>query len=397
MPSWSPTSWQQKPNLQAIHYPCERVLQQILGELAQLPPLVMATEVDNLKQLLIEASLGKRFILQGGSCVETFADCETTIIAGQLWMLLQMSLVLEQGFSKPIVKIGRLAGQYAKPRSAYTEVYKGAELLSYRGDLINSIEPNLFARTPMPERLLDGYHYAAQTLGHIRGLTSQDLAHGQPEKQFYISHEALHLPYEQALTRRVNGRWYNLATHFPWVGARTNKIDGAHMEYVRGLANPIGIKIDPKMQPEVLLKLVELLNPCNEPGRLVLINRLGIEHIQTKLPGFIEAIQASGRTVIWMLDPMHGNTKLTAKGIKTRYFSDIMAEIEQALLIHKTKQSYLAGIHLEMTAESVTECVGGSVCISEQDLALAYKSLVDPRLNREQALELVTRMVDFLK
>ncbi|MDF2866572.1 MAG: aroH [Gammaproteobacteria bacterium] len=393
MQLWAPNSWHHKFNAQAIEYESVANLQRVVAELSHSPPLVTVAEIDTLKHHLAKAAAGQQFILQGGNCVETFAECETNIIAGQLWMLSQMGLVLERGLNKPIVKIGRLAGQYAKPRSANTEIYKGTELFSYRGDLINSIEPSLIARTPAPERLLEGYHCAARTLADIRALTLSELANEQADIQFYVSHEALHLAYEQALTRQVKNRWYNLATHFLWVGARTNQIDGAQIEYVRGLSNPIGIKIAPAMQPEVLVKLVELLNPADEPGRLVLINRLGIEHIQAKLPSLIEAIQASGRTVSWMLDPMHGNTRLTAKGIKTRYFSDVLAEIEQALLIHRAKQSYLAGIHLEMTAENVTECLGGLAGITEQDLAFAYKTLIDPRLNREQALELVTRMV----
>jgi 3-deoxy-7-phosphoheptulonate synthase len=393
MSCWSPTSWRYKPNSQAIHYASEHTLQKVLGELTRLPPLIAVAEVERLKQQLAEAGQGERFILQGGNCVETFADCETSLIASQLLMLLQMSLVLERGFNKPIIKIGRLAGQYAKPRSAKTEIYNDLELLSYRGDLINSIEANPLARAPQPERMLKGYHCSARTLADIQALSLSD---AQCNGQFYVSHEALHLAYEQTLTHQVNGAWYNLSTHFPWIGARTNQLESAQIEYVRGLANPIGIKIGPTMQPEILVQLVQLLNPADEPGRIVLIHRLGIEYIQMKLPSLIQAIQASGKNVVWMLDPMHGNTRLTMAGIKTRDFTDILAEIEQAFKIHYAMQCYLAGIHLEMTADNVTECIGGQVGITEQDLGCAYKTLIDPRLNREQALELVARMVDLV-
>jgi len=387
--SWSPNSWQQKPNFQAIAYKCEASLQQVIELLSQQPNLVKLAEIEALKRSLVDVQRGKHFILQGGNCVETFSDSNTASISGQLALLAKLSAVLEQGLAKSIVTIGRLAGQYAKPRSAQTEWHNDLELLSYRGDLINSIEANDQARMPDPKRLLQGYGCASKALADIQTYMLTEVG------SIYVSHEALHLPYEQALTRKVNGRWYNMATHFTWVGARTSQLEGAQVEYIRGLANPIGIKIDPSISAKQLAELIALLNPQDEPGRLVLIYRLGVTQIEDKLPKLIEA--AKNRAVIWMVDPMHGNTKRTVNNIKTRYFKDIIREIGLAVKIHQTMQTYLGGIHLELTAEEVTECIGGASGITERDLTIAYKTLIDPRLNSQQSLELVLKLIDCLK
>jgi len=432
--TWSPASWQTKPLAQGVEYPDRELLRRTLDDLARLPPLVTSWEVEALKSQLAEAQQGRRFLLQGGDCCERFDDCRSDPIAGKLKILLKMSLILIVGWNQRVIRVGRFAGQYMKPRSAGSETRDGVTLPSYRGDLIHRAAFNQEARTPDPRRLLRGYGRAAMTLNFIRGLIDggfADLHHpelwdldfvqhtdhaaeykaivdsvgsavrfletvagrslGELNRvEFFTSHEGLHLDYEQAQTRRVPRRepWYNLTTHFPWIGDRTRALDGAHVEYFRGIANPIGLKIGPSIAPEELLELVETLNPNDEPGRLTLIHRFGAERIEDRLPPLVEAVQRSGRQVLWCCDPMHGNTLLTQSGRKTRDFDHILRELDRAFEIHQRLGTILGGVHFELTGENVTECIGGARGLTEADLARAYHSDVDPRLNYEQSLEM---------
>jgi 3-deoxy-7-phosphoheptulonate synthase len=431
---WSPSSWQTKPLAQGVEYPDRGLLRQTLAELARLPPLVTSGEVETLKRQLAEAQYGRRFLLQGGDCCERFDDCRPELIAGKLEILLKMSLILIFGGNQRVIRVGRFAGQYAKPRSADAETRNGVTLPSYRGDLINRPGFTAEARTPDPRLLLRGYQHAALTLNYLRGLVDgglADLCHpelwdldfvrhaaqprgylavveavrsaihcvqppagappgGLDRMEFFASHEGLHLAYEQAQTRRApqGGRWYNLTTHFPWIGDRTRAIDGAHVEYFRGIANPVGLKVGPSMTPEELLALTDVLDPSNEPGRLTLIHRFGAERIESCLPPLVEALARRGKAVLWCCDPMHGNTIVTPGGVKTRNFDDILRELDKAFETHARLGSILAGVHFELTGENVTECIGGACGLSEADLGKAYRSDVDPRLNYEQALEM---------
>lgn len=420
--------------MQQPEYPDPEALQKALDELAALPPLVTSWEIVALREHFAQAAAGKCFVLQGGDCAERFADCNSRRIANQLKVLIQMSLVLVQGTQKPVVRVGRFAGQYAKPRSADFEEVNGQRLPAFRGDLVNRPEQTPEARTPDPSLLLRGYERAALTLNFIRALVKggfADLHHpeywdldwtrhshqadeyhrmlrsiteslrfmenilgtsaaGSDRIDFYTSHEALLLPYEQAQTRRVPHRpgWFNLSTHFPWVGIRTASPDGAHIEYLRGISNPLGVKIGPGLSVADILRIAEKLNPQNEPGRLVLIHRYGAARIAAELPPVIEAVLREGRRVLWICDPMHGNTRRTLNGFKTRSFDDIESELSQAIDIHPQCGSILGGMHIELTGENVTECTGGARGLCDADLARAYESEVDPRLNYEQALEL---------
>jgi 3-deoxy-7-phosphoheptulonate synthase len=406
--------------------------------LSKLPPLVVSWEIEALKEQLAAAQRGERFVLQGGDCAETFEDCESDKIAKKLKILLQMSLVLMYGLKKPVVRIARMAGQYAKPRSADTETRDGVTLPSYRGDLVNRPGFTPEERQPDPQLLLRGYERAALTLNFVRSLvdggfadlhhpeywdldfvrhsplkdayerivqsisdsldffeaTSASPVHLATRINFYSSHEGLHLLYEQAQTRYIERqkRWYNLSTHMPWIGMRTAALDGAHVEYFRGIANPLGIKVGPSMSAEWIQELIRVLNPNNEPGRLVLIHRMGAKEIEKRLPPLIQAVRATGSPVLWICDPMHGNTETASSGLKTRRFDNILAELEAAFRIHRELGSWLGGVHFELTGENVTECTGGARGLTDADLARAYKSQVDPRLNYEQALELAMRI-----
>ncbi|HET6726272.1 MAG TPA: 3-deoxy-7-phosphoheptulonate synthase class II [Gammaproteobacteria bacterium] len=436
---WQPDSWQRRTAAQQPLYADRPALDEVLAEIHRLPGLVTWGEIERLKSQLAEAARGERFVLQGGDCAERFEDCTGGQIADKLRILLQMSLVLVHGLNKKVVRVGRIAGQYAKPRSDNMETREGATLPTYRGDLINSVEFTELARTPDPALLLKGYERAALTLNHVRALVSGgfadlhhpefwnlDFAHHAPLEErykqivhsirgslrfmdtiserprseskhidFFTSHEGLHLPYEQAQTSYVEeaGRWYNTSTHFPWIGKRTSEVDGAHVEYFRGIANPIGVKIGPTMEPSTLQDLMDVLDPDNEPGRLTLIHRFGVGAIRSRLPVLVRAVRQTGRRPLWICDPMHGNTELTANGIKTRRFDNILSELEQAFELHAALGSTLGGVHFELTGDDVTECIGGARGLAEADLDRAYKSQVDPRLNYEQALEMAMRIV----
>ncbi len=439
MPPWSPDSWQQLPAVQQARYPAPAALDETLRQLTLLPPLVTSWEVESLKGQLAAAARGGAFLLQGGDCAESFADCRSSVIANKLKILLQMSLVLIHGLKRRVIRVGRIAGQYAKPRSADLETRNGVSLPSYRGDLINGPEFTTAARTPDPGRLLRAYGRAAMTLNFIRGLSEcgfADLHHPEnwdldfvkhsPQArdyrgvvdalgeslrfmevlgaeagselsrvQFFTSHEGLHLHYEQATSRRVPKQpgWYNLGTHLPWIGFRTADVEGAHVEYFRGIRNPLGIKVGPGISGDWLEALLERLNPENEEGKIVLIHRFGAGRIGSLLPPLIDAVRCTGRPVLWVSDPMHGNTETTADGYKTRRFDNILSELEQAFDIHREQGSRLGGVHFELTGDNVTECIGGARGLAEADLHRAYQTQVDPRLNYEQALEMAMAVV----
>ena len=436
---WEPSSWQSQHAKQQATYSDPLALQSALEKLTSLPPLVTSWEILSLREQIAQAQAGNRFFLQGGDCAESFAECNSEVITNRLKVLLQMSLALTHGLQKPVVRVGRFAGQYAKPRSSDLETRDGVTLPSYRGDLVNSVEFTAEGREPDPQRLLQAHASSSMTMNFVRALVDggfADLHHPEywnlswvqhspladefqrltdsigravnfmetisgrragslKRVDFYTSHEALHLHYEQAVTRKVPRQegWFNLATHFPWIGMRTADVDGAHVEYFRGIRNPIGIKVGPTANANHLQKLLEILNPNAEAGRIVLIHRMGASQIETKLPPLIKAVQDTGSPVLWVCDPMHGNTETTESGIKTRRFRNIMNEMETSIELHHQNESQLGGAHLELTGEDVTECTGGARNLDEADLKKAYKSVVDPRLNYEQALELAMLIV----
>ena len=441
--NWTPGSWQQKVVLQQPTYPDPDQLQEALQKLAKLPPLVTSWEIESLKQQLADAAQGKTFLLQAGDCSESLDDCDNDSIVRNLKVLMQMSFVLIYGGMRKVVRVGRVAGQYAKPRSNETETRDGVTLEVYRGDIVNRSGFTEADRKPDPELLLRGYERAALTLNFIRALCGggfADLHHpenwqldfvGDSELsdkyqkmvssitdalQFmevvrgaefrssgsvdvFSSHEGLHLSYEQAQTRRVPRRdgWYNMSTHFPWIGYRTRDLKGAHVEYFRGIDNPIGIKVGPKFEPEELVALIRVLNPENEPGKITLIHRYGVDEVENRLPVILDAVQEAEFSVLHTCDPMHGNTFSTNAGIKTRSFDKIVEEIQHQFRIHRQQGTILGGIHLEMTGDNVTECIGGQAQIGEPDLVKAYKSAVDPRLNYDQAMEVAFLIADQLK
>ena len=437
--NWAPRSWQNKAAKQQPAYPDQQTLDSTLAELGRLPPLVTSWEILGLKRQIAEAQEGKRFVLQGGDCAESFADCESGLISSRLKVLLQMSVVLVHGLRLPVVRVGRFAGQYAKPRSADMETKDGVTLPSYRGDLINAQGFDAASRIPNPRRMIEGHSRSALTMNFVRSLIDggfADLHHPEywdlgwvshsplaqeyqkrveaigdavrfmetitgesvnnaNRVEFFTSHEALLLHYEQGLTRQVprHWGWFNLSTHFPWIGMRTADLDGAHVEYLRGVRNPIAVKIGPSVAPDQLLRLIEALNPHDEPGRLTLIHRMGVEKVDAVLPKLLEAVKRDGRRVLWVADPMHGNTESTGNGYKTRRFENIRGELDSAFDIHAAAGTRLGGVHLELTGEDVTECLGGARDLTETDLARAYRSTVDPRLNYEQSMELAMLIV----
>ena len=436
---WAPSSWQKCPQAQQPVYADRGELDRALTQLSGLPPLVTSWEILALKQLLADAAEGRRFLLQGGDCAESFDDCSSPLISNRLKVMLQMSLVLVHGLKLPVVRVGRFAGQYAKPRSADQETRGGVSLPTYRGDLVNAPEFTPDARRADPQRLIRGHARSAMTMNFVRALVDggfADLHHpeywdlawvehsplqdeyrqmvesignslrfmetlaGEPigsfqRVDFYTSHEALVLHYEQALTRQVPRQWgwFNLSTHFPWIGMRTAALDGAHVEYFRGIRNPIAVKIGPDVTPDQLLRLVDVLDPDGEPGRLTLIHRMGASRIEKSLPPLLAALRNAGRKPLWCCDPMHGNGETLANGIKTRRFQNIRDELDRAFDIHASAGTRLGGVHLELTGENVTECLGGARDLTESDLSRAYKSTVDPRLNYEQSLELAMLIV----
>lgn len=436
---WSPQTWRSKLALQQPQYPDATILEDAVEEVRALPPLVTSWEILSLQSQIAEAQEGKRFILQGGDCAEIFGDCTSEVISNRLKVLLQMSLVLVHGLRKPVVRIGRFAGQYAKPRSSDMEVRDGISLPSYRGDIVNSPEFTAEARMPDPRRMIRAHARSAMTLNFVRALIDggfADLHHpeywdlawmkdspllseyqrmvdgvrdamhfmetlsGDPLRnmetvEFYTSHEALLLPYEEAVTREVprQSGWFNMGTHFPWIGMRTAAHDGAHLEYMRGIRNPIAVKVGPSVTPDALRSVIDSLNPDNTPGRLTLIHRMGVNQVEEKLKPLLEAVHREGARVLWVCDPMHGNTETAANGLKTRRFDNIRDEIEQSFDVHSACGTRLGGVHLELTGENVTECTGGARALTDLDLERDYRTTVDPRLNDEQALELAMCIV----
>ena len=438
-PNWAPDSWRARPAMQMPTYPDAGALEAASVELRQLPPLVTSWEIFSLKKQLAEAQEGKRFLLQGGDCAENFSDCESGLISNRLKVLLQMSLVLVHGLRLPVVRVGRFAGQYAKPRSADMETRDGVTLPSYRGDVVNGPEFTAEARLPDPRRMIKAHARSAMTMNFVRALIDGGFAdlhhpeywnlnwvgysplaneyqqmvtsigdavkfmetlsgsevHNLNRIDFYTSHEALLLPYEEALTREVPRQWgwFNLSTHYPWIGMRTAAVDGAHVEYLRGVRNPIAIKVGPSVTPDQLLRLIDVLNPEDEAGRLTFIHRMGAAQIAEKLPPLLDAVRRDGRRVLWVCDPMHGNTESTSNGFKTRRFDNVRSEVEQSFDLHAAAGTRLGGVHLELTGEDVTECTGGARELTDVDLERAYRSTVDPRLNYEQSLEIAMCIV----
>ena len=446
MERWTPGSWRGKPIEQTPVYPDAASLEEVERQLSGFPPLVFAGEALNLKHALAEVAAGRAFLLQGGDCAESFSEHSANTIRDFFCVFLQMAVVLTYAAASPVVKVGRIAGQFAKPRSSPVEKQNGAELPSYRGDIINDIEFTEAARVPDPRRQLMAYRQSAATLNLMRafaagGFANLENAHRwmldfvkkspqskryaqladqitetlgfmraigvdpehHPELRqtdFYTSHEALLLGYEQALTREDtitgHGGHYATSGHMLWVGDRTRQEDGAHIEFLRGVRNPIGVKCGPSLKPDGLLRLIDRLDPENEPGRLTLICRFGADKAEEHLPALLRAVAKEGRSVVWSCDPMHGNT-VSAAGYKTRPFDRIMSEIRSFFAVHQAEGTYAGGIHLEMTGKDVTECMGGARAISEADLRDRYHTYCDPRLNAEQAIEVAFLVAELLK
>ncbi|MBL6624083.1 MAG: 3-deoxy-7-phosphoheptulonate synthase class II [Rhizobiales bacterium] len=445
MHNWTPSSWRNKPIKQVPEYEDTDHLSNVENTISTYPPLVFAGEARDLKDKLALASQGRAFLLQGGDCAESFVEHNPDNIRDIFRLFLQMSVVLIFATSLPVVKVGRIAGQFAKPRSSDTEVINGEELLSYRGDIINGIEFEKNQRKPDPERLLKSYRQSAATVNLLRafsqgGYADLERVHSwtleflnnspigekysylaenitkslgfmracgvTPESvpqlrttDLYTSHEALLLGYEEAMTRvdSITGDWYATSGHMVWIGDRTRDPDEAHVEYCRGIKNPIGIKCGPSLTSENLIRLIDILNPENEAGRITLIARFGYENVEKHLPNFIDIISKENKNVLWSCDPMHGNTIKSDSGFKTRPFEYIMNEVRSYMKIHKDKGTFPGGIHVEMTGKNVTECVGGAISIRDEDLSSRYHTHCDPRLNADQALELAFLVADELK
>jgi len=443
--NWSPASWRNFPIKQVPSYPDNKVLDAVEGRLADFPPLVFAGEARSLKKQLAEVSAGRAFLLQGGDCAESFAEHRADNIRDTFRVLLQMAVVLTYGAKLPIIKVGRMAGQFAKPRSADTEIIDGVELPSYRGDIINGMDFTDQARIPDPERQISAYRQAASTLNLLRafakggyadlsevhrwnqgfiadspqGARYEDMANkidsaiafmsacginsaSTPQMgmvDFFTSHEALLLGYEQSLTRldSISGDYYCTSAHMLWIGDRTRQPDGAHVEFMSGIKNPIGIKCGPSLKPEELITLLDKLNPENEAGRVTLIARFGHDQVENYLPHLIRQVQKEGRSVVWSCDPMHGNTIKASNGYKTRPVDLVLAEVQNFISVHEAEGSYPGGIHFEMTGQNVTECLGGAQAISEEDLSSRYHTHCDPRLNGSQALELAFLIAESMR
>lgn len=445
MSIWSPTSWREKPILQQPTYPNQDELNKVLAELKNYPPLVFAGEARSLKEQLANVSEGKAFLLQGGDCAESFSEFHAINIRDTFKAILQMSVVMTYAGGLPVVKVGRLGGQFAKPRSSDTETFDGITLDSYRGDIINGSEFTKESRTPDPQRMIKAYNQSAATLNLLRAFASGgladlhqvhkwtlDFAHKGEisqkfedlaeeidkslkfmeacgitsktyrtlrETDFYTSHEALLLPYEEAFTRKdsLTGEWYDTSAHMLWIGDRTRGLDDAHVEYMRGINNPIGIKAGPSMDPDDLVRLVNRLNPENEAGRLNIIVRMGADKVGEGMPKLIRAVEKEGMKVVWSCDPMHGNTIKSSNNYKTRPVDAVLKEMKQFFQVHKAEGTFAGGVHLEMTGKNVTECIGGSFVVTEEDLSSRYHTHCDPRLNADQALELAFLIADTLK
>ena len=442
---WSPESWRNLPIVQVPDYPDQAVLEDVERKLASFPPLVFAGEARELKAQLADVAAGKGFLMQGGDCAESFLEHGADNIRDFFRVFLQMAVVLTYAGGLPVVKVGRIAGQFAKPRSSPFEKRDGEELPSYRGDIINGAEFTKAARIPDPTRQLEAYRQSAATLNLLRAFASggyadlervhqwnlgfvQDSPQGHRYQEladritecmnfmracgvtsetardlratrFYTSHEALLLGYEQGLTRRdsTSGDWYATSGHMLWIGDRTRQPDHAHVEYARGIKNPIGLKCGPSLEPDGLLQLIDILNPSNEAGRLTMICRFGYDKVEKHLPQLIRAVERAGKKVIWSCDPMHGNTISAASGFKTRPFDRILKEVEAFFEIHRAEGTHAGGIHVEMTGQNVTECTGGATAITESDLMDRYHTHCDPRLNADQALELAFLVAERLK
>ncbi|CAA0833909.1 Phospho-2-dehydro-3-deoxyheptonate aldolase 1-chloroplastic [Striga hermonthica] len=441
---WAPGTWKTKKALQLPEYPDEAELESVLTKMEAYPPLVFAGEVRSLEERLAEAALGKAFLLQGGDCAESFKEFSANYIRDTFRILLQMSVVLSFGGQLPVIKVGRMAGQFAKPRSDPFEERDGVKLPSYKGDNINGDSFDEKSRVPNPQRLIRAYCQSASTLNLLRAFATggyaamqrvthwnldfvenseqgdryQELAHRVDEAlgfmeaagltidhpimattDFWTSHECLLLPYEQALTRKdsTSGLYYGCSAHMLWVGERTRQLDGAHVEFLRGIANPLGIKVSQKMDPNELTKLIDILNPTNKPGRITVIVRMGAENTRVKLPHLIRAVRRAGQIVTWVCDPMHGNTIKAPCGLKTRAFDSILAEVRAFFDVHEQEGSNPGGIHLEMTGQNVTECIGGSRTVTFDDLSSRYHTHCDPRLNASQSLELAFIVAERLR
>ena len=442
---WTREGWRGKPIRQVPEYSDAGRLATVEETMRRLPPLVFAGEARRLKAQLARVAEGKAFLLQGGDCAESFAEFHANNIRDTFKVLLQMAIVLTFAAACPVIKVGRMAGQFAKPRSDATETQGDKVLPSYRGDIVNGIDFDEAARQPDPERMLSAYHQASATLNLLRafaqggfadlhqvhGWTLDSLADSAQadryeelatrihealkfmeacgitaasvpqvgETDFYTSHEALLLWYEEALTRQdsLTGDWYDCSAHMLWIGDRTRQIDGAHVEFLRGVKNPIAMKCGPSLAPGDLLRLIDVLNPANEPGRLTLIARMGADKVEKGLPPLLRAVEREGRKVIWSCDPMHGNTIKSASGYKTRPFDAILSEVKRFFAVHQAEGTYAGGVHFEMTGQDVTECIGGAQAISDDSLSLRYHTHCDPRLNASQALELAFLIAESLK
>ncbi len=443
--NWTPNSWRDKPATQLPQYPDQDALQNVEGIISGLPPLVFAGEARQLKKQLAKACYGEAFVLQGGDCAESFSEFGATKIRDTFRVLLQMAVTMTYGGSVPIIKMGRMAGQFAKPRSADMETIDGVELPSYRGDIINKLEFTPEARIPNPQRMIRAYNQSASTLNLLRAFASggyanlskihnwnldfvkdspvsarfeetaahieqaikfmnacginEETASSMRETDFYTCHEALLLPYEEAMTRvdSTSGDWYDTSAHFLWIGARTQQTDGAQIEFARGINNPIGMKVPPELDADTLIKLIDKLNPENEAGRLSLIARMGAGQVEEKLAPLVRRVKEEGRNVVWICDPMHGNVEKSPSGFKTRKFSNILAEVQGFFNVHRAEGTHPGGCHFEMTGQNVTECVGGADDITDEDLSSRYHTACDPRLNANQALELAFLVADELK
>jgi 3-deoxy-7-phosphoheptulonate synthase len=442
---WTPDSWRAKPVQQMPQYPDAKALADVEAQLATFPPLVFAGEARNLKKALGRVARGEAFLLQGGDCAESFAEHGANNIRDFFRVFLQMAVVMTYAGALPVVKVGRIAGQFAKPRSSPTEKANGLELPSYRGDIVNDIAFTAEARIPDPQRQLMAFRQSAATLNLLRAFATGGYANlasvhqwmlgflkdspqsrrykeladrisealnfmracgldleAHPELRatdFYTSHEALLLGYEQALTRvdSTTGDWYATSGHMIWIGDRTRQLDHAHVEYFRGIKNPIGLKCGPSLKPDELLKLVDVLNPDNEAGRLTLITRFGAEKVGDHLPAMVRAIQREGRAVVWSCDPMHGNTISSNTGYKTRPFDRILSEVKAFFAVHAAEGTHAGGVHLEMTGQDVTECIGGARAITHEDLSDRYHTVCDPRLNAEQSIDMAFLISELLK